>query len=89
MNIIIINLIIIGILLLIDVKPIKVIIDYILIVINLAILIIYNKTNIELSYISMILIIVYGSALAILFAIIIMLFTNIEFNKYNTKEYNI
>lgn len=80
-NIFIILFIIFCILYTLDTKPINIVIDYIGIILNIAIIIILNKYDISL--ISYLLIIIYASALAILFGFIIMLYKSEKRNNNN------
>lgn len=70
-------IIILAILYTIDNKPLNIVIDFILIIINISILLFYIDI-IDLSFFSFILIIIYASALAILFGLIMMLFNNVS-----------
>lgn len=68
----------------IDKKPIHIILDFICIIIIISMYIISNL-SIDISLLSYILIIIYGSALAIIFALIVMLY---NYNKEH-KSYDI
>lgn len=77
-------LLIFSILYIIDNKPINIIIDFIGIIISISIILI-NINIYDVSFISIILIIIYASALAIIFGFIVMLFNNksLEVEKEN------
>lgn len=59
-----------------DNKPINLLLDFIGIILSLSFFLILSSPSIDLSFFSFIFIIIYGSALAILFAFILMLFSN-------------
>lgn len=82
-EILLILIIILSILYTIDNKPLNIVIDFILIIINLSILLFYIDI-LDISFFSFILIIIYASALAILFGLIMMLFNNIQLKSFTT-----
>lgn len=71
-----------------DNKPINLLLDFIGIILSISFfLILYSNSTIDLSFFSFIFIIIYGSALAILFAFIIMLFSNSNTVNNNLPNY--
>ena len=72
-----------------DNKPINLLLDFIGIILSLSFYLLFfslaKHALIDLSFFSFIFIIIYGSALAILFAFIIMLFNSNEFKLVNAK----
>lgn len=69
-----------------DNKPINLLLDFIGIILSLSFyLLFFSYSLIDLSFFSFIFIIIYGSALAILFAFIIMLFNSNEFKLVYAK----
>lgn len=71
-----------------DKKPINIIIDFIGIILSLA-LFLLNINIIDLSFISYIIIIIYASALAIIFGIIVMLYNSDKDIKIKPQEPNL
>jgi len=66
-----------------DNKPINLLLDFIGIILSLSFFLILSVNSVDLSFFSFIFIIIYGSALAILFAFILMLFSDNILNKDN------
>lgn len=64
-----------------DNKPINLLLDFIGIILSLSFYLLFIN-HFDLSFFSFIFIIIYGSALAILFAFILMLFNNFSFNSF-------